>query len=225
MQFNATERTMQGTGASRRLRNAGRVPGIVYGGEGQPQMIEMDHNEMWQAIHKAAFHTSVLDMSLGGKTSQVLLRDVQVHPYRQQILHMDFLRIAADQKITVRVPLKYKGQEESPAVKKHRCVVNIVAKDVEVSCLPAKLPECIEVDLSAIKPGDRITLAGVKLPEGVQPMTHGNSIASVTLVSVAKPKGGGGAAAAAEDAPAADAAPAEEAAAPAAAEGGEAEKK
>ena len=190
MQFNATERTMQGTGASRRLRNAGRVPGIVYGGEGQPQMIEMDHNEMWQAIHKVAFHTSVLDMNLGDKTAQVLLRDVQLHPYRQQILHMDFLRVAADRKITVRVPLKYKGQEESPAVKKYRCVVNIAVTDVEVSCLPAKLPECIEVDLSAIKPGDRITLASVKLPEGVQPVTHGNSAATVTLVSVAKPKGG-----------------------------------
>ena len=222
MQFNATERKMQGTGASRRLRNAGRVPGIVYGGEGQPQMIDMDHNEMWQAIHKAAFHTSVLDMNLDGKPSQVLLRDVQMHPYRQQIVHMDFLRVAAGQKITVRVPVRYKGQEESPAVKKHRCVVNIVAKDVEVSCTPADLPECIEVDLSKLKPGDRITLAAVKLPDGVQPITHGNSIASVTLVSVAKPKGGA-AAVSDEEAPAADAAPAEDAA-PAAAEGGEAEK-
>lgn len=222
MQFNATERKMQGTGASRRLRNAGRVPGIVYGGEGQPQMIDMDHNEMWQAIHKAAFHTSVLDMNLDGKPSQVLLRDVQMHPYRQQIVHMDFLRVAAGQKITVRVPVRYKGQEESPAVKKHRCVVNIVAKAVEVSCTPADLPECIEVDLSKLKPGDRITLAGVKLPDGVQPITHGNSIASVTLVSVAKPKGGGSVAAD-DEAPAADAAPAEEAA-PAAAEGGEAQQ-
>lgn len=221
MQFNATERKTQGTGASRRLRNAGRVPGIVYGGDSQPQMIDMDHNEMWQAIHKAAFHTSVLDMNLDGKTSQVLLRDVQVHPYRQQILHLDFLRVAAGQKITVRVPLKYKGQEESPAVKKHRCVVNIVANDVEVSCQPADLPECIEVDLSKLKPGDRITLAAVKLPDGVQAVTHGRGTAEMTLVSVAKPKGGGGVSE--EDAPAADAAPAEEAA-PAAAEGGEAEK-
>ena len=216
MQFNATERKTQGTGASRRLRNAGRVPGIVYGGEGQPQMIDMDHNEMWQAVHKAAFHTSVLDMNLDGKPSQVLLRDVQMHPYRQQILHLDFLRVAAGQKITVRVPLKYKGQEESPAVKKHRCVVNIVTNAVEVSCLPADLPECIEVDLSKLKPGDRITLAGVKLPDSVQPITHGNSIASVTLVSVAKPKGGA-AVVSEEDAPAEDAAPA-------AAEGGEAQQ-
>ncbi|MBR6975539.1 MAG: 50S ribosomal protein L25/general stress protein Ctc, partial [Ottowia sp.] len=184
MQFNATERKTQGTGASRRLRNAGRVPGIVYGGEGQPQMIDMDHNEMWQAIHKPAFHTSVLDMNLDGKSSQVLLRDVQMHPYRQQIVHMDFLRVAAGQKINLRVPLQYKGQEESPAVKKHRCVVNIVTNAVEVSCLPADLPECIEVDLSKLKPGDRITLADVKLPGNVQAVTHGNSIASVTLVSV-----------------------------------------
>ena len=178
---------------------------------------------MWQAVHKAAFHTSVLDMNLDGKSSQVLLRDVQMHPYRQQILHLDFLRVAAGQKITVRVPLKYKGQEESPAVKKYRCVVNIVAKDVEVSCLPADLPECIEVDLSKLKPGDRITLAGVKLPDSVQPITHGNSIASVTLVSVAKPKGGGSVAADDEAPAAAEAAPAEEAA-PAAAEGGEAQQ-
>ena len=209
---------MQGTGASRRLRAAGRVPGIVYGGEGQPQMIDMDHNEMWQAINKAAFHTSVLDMNLDGKASQVLLRDAQLHPYRQQIVHMDFLRVTAGQKISLRVPLVYKGQEESPAVKKHRCVVNITTNSLEISCMPTDLPECIEVDLSKLKPGDRITLAGVKLPNGVQAVMHGGSAASMTLVSVAKPKGG--AVVTDEEAPAADAAPAEGAAA----EGGEAEK-
>lgn len=220
MQFNATERKTQGTGASRRLRGAGRVPGIVYGGEGQPQMIDMDHNEMWQAVRKAAFHSSILDMNLDGKSNQVLLRDVQMHPYRQQILHLDFLRVSGTQKITVRVPLHYHGQEESVAVKKNRCVLNFVTTELELSCLPADLPARIDVDLSGLKAGDRVTLAAIKLPGGVQAVTHGRSASEVTLVAVAK--GRGGSAAAADDAPAAEGAPAEEAAAPAAAEGGEA---
>ncbi len=219
MQFNAKERSLQGTGASRRLRNAGRVPGIVYGGEGQPQMIEMDHNEMWQAVHKEAFHTSILNMNLDGKPAQVLLRDVQLHPFRQQILHLDFLRVSATQKIHMRVPLHYHGQEESPAVKKKRCTVNIVTNLLEISCLPADVPERIEIDLSNLKPGDSITLADVKLPSGVQAVTHGHSASEMTLVSVAQPKGGSVADETAEgDAPAA------EGTAPAA-ESGEAEKK
>ena len=116
MKFVAFERAKQGTGASRRLRNAGKVPGIVYGGEGEPQLIELDHNALWQAIKKEAFHSTVLDMELAGKTAKVLLRDLQIHPFKQQVLHVDFQRVSAKQKIHMKIPLHYSGEEESNAV-------------------------------------------------------------------------------------------------------------
>lgn len=197
MKFTAFERSKQGTGASRRLRNAGKAPGIVYGGEGAPQMIELDHNALWQALKKEAFHSSVLSMELGGTTSQVLLRDVQIHPYRQQVLHVDFQRVSAKQKITMKVPLHYSGEEESNAVKIDKCLVNHIQTELEISCLPADLPESISVDLSKLEKGSTITLADIALPKGVEPMLRGQSAESLVLVAVVNP-------AAAEE-PAADA--------------------
>lgn len=205
MKFVAFERNTQGTGASRRLRNAGKVPGIVYGGEGAPQLIELDHNALWQAVKKEAFHSSVLDMELAGKVSKVLLRDLQVHPYRQQILHIDFQRVSAKQKITMKVPLHYSGEEESSAVKLDKCLVNHIQTELEVSCLPANLPESIQIDLSKLEKGSTITLADIQLPKGVEAVLHGHNAADVVLVSVTAPAGG---AAADDAADAASAAPA-----------------
>ena len=206
MKFVAFERSKQGTGASRRLRNAGKVPGIVYGGEGEPQLIELDHNALWHAIKKEAFHSSVLDMELGGKTAKVLLRDVQVHPYKQLVLHVDFQRVSAKQKITMKIPLHYSGEEESTAVKTDKCLVNHILTELEVSCLPADLPEAIKVDLSKLEKGSTLTLKDIELPKGVEPMLHGHSAEDTVLVSVVMP--------AAEepeaDAAAGDAAPAAE---------------
>ncbi len=202
MKFVAFERSKQGTGASRRLRNAGKVPGIVYGGEGQPQLIELDHNALWQAIKKEAFHSSVLDMELAGQTSQVLLRDLQIHPFRQQVLHVDFQRVSAKQKITMKIPLHYRGEEESNAVKFDKCLVNHILNELEVSCLPADLPEAIEVDLSKLEKGATVTLKDIALPKGVEPVLHGHGAEETVLVSVVNP--------AAEE-PAADAAAAGEA--------------
>lgn len=187
MQFVAYERAKQGTGASRRLRNAGKAPGIVYGGEGQPQLIELDHNALWQALKKEAFHSSVLTMELAGKESQVLLRDVQVHPYRQQILHVDFLRVSATHKIHMKVPLHYQGEEESPAVKLGKCLINHVQTELEISCLPADLPESITVDLSKLEQGTTLTLKDVPLPKGVEPVLRGHTAEGFVLVSVANP--------------------------------------
>jgi len=110
MKFVAFERAKQGTGASRRLRITGRTPGIVYGGAGEPQLIELDHNALWHALKKEAFHASILDMELGGKSAQVLLRDVQYHPYKQQVLHIDFQRVDANTKMHKKVPLHYSGE-------------------------------------------------------------------------------------------------------------------
>ena len=187
MKFVAFERSKQGTGASRRLRNAGKVPGIVYGGEGEPQLIELDHNALWQAVKKEAFHSSVLDMQLAGRTARVLLRDLQIHPFRQQILHVDFQRVSAKQRITVKVPLHYSGEEESNAVKTDKCLVNHILTELEVNCLPADLPESISVDLSKLEKGATLTLKDIELPKDVEPMLRGHSAEDVVLVSVVNP--------------------------------------
>ena len=187
MKFVAFERTKQGTGASRRLRNAGKVPGIVYGGEGEPQLIELDHNALWQALKKEAFHASVLDMELAGQSSKVLLRDLQVHPFKQQVLHIDFQRVSAKQKIQMKVPLRFTGEEESNAVKTDKALVNHILTELQVSCLPADLPEAIEVDLSKLEKGQTLTLKDIALPKGVEAVLHGHSAEDMVLVSVVMP--------------------------------------
>ena len=160
----AFERSAQGTGASRRLRRAGKTPGIVYG-TGEPQVIELDHNALFHALKKEAFHSTILDMELGGKDGKVLLRDVQMHPYRQQILHIDFQRVDAKTKLHMKVPFHYTKAEESQAVKFDNCVVNHVMSELDISCLPTDLPEYIEVDLSGMKKGMSLHLAEItRLP-------------------------------------------------------------
>jgi large subunit ribosomal protein L25 len=206
MKFVAFERAKQGTGASRRLRNVGKTPGIVYGGEGQPQLIELDHNALWHALKKEAFHSSILDMELNGASGKVLLRDVQYHPYKQQVIHIDFQRVDANTRLHMKVPVHYKNSEESDAVKVDHCLVNPIVNELDISCLPADLPEFIEIDLSGLKKGTVLHLNDVKLPKGVKAVTHGKP--NPVLVSVVTP--------AAEES-AADAAAGAEGAAPAAA--------
>src|SRR4051812_11450478 len=182
MKFVAFERAKQGTGASRRLRNTGRAPGIVYGGDGQPQLIELDHNALFHALKKEAFHSTILDMELGGKDGKVLLRDVQMHPYKPQILHIDFQRVDAKTKLHMKVPFHYTKAEESQAVKFENCVVNHVMSELDISCLPADLPEYIEVDLSGMKKGMSLHLNDITLPKGVAAVTRGKP--NPVLVSV-----------------------------------------
>jgi large subunit ribosomal protein L25 len=212
MKFVAFERAKQGTGASRRLRITGKTPGIVYGGSGAPQMIELDHNALWHAIKKEAFHSTVLDMELNGQTSKVLLRNVQMHPFKQLVLHIDFQRVDANTRLHMKVPLHYSGAEESDAVKVEHCVVNHVISELEVSCLPADLPEFIAVDLRGLKKGASLHVNDIQLPKGVTVVTHGKEnpvLVSVVLVATAEE--------AAPEAAAAAATPTEAAAAPAAA--------
>ena len=215
MKFVAFERAKQGTGASRRLRNVGKTPGIVYGGEGQPQLIELDHNALWHALKKEAFHSSILDMEMNGSTGKVLLRDVQYHPFRQQVQHVDFQRVDANTRLHMKVPVHYKGAEESEAVKLEHCLVNPVVNELDISCLPADLPEFIDIDLSGLKKGMVLHLNDVKLPKGVKAVTHGKP--NPVLVSVVTPASEESAEAAAAEgaAPAAEAkaAPAKTAAA------------
>ena len=188
MNFVAFERAKQGTGASRRLRNSGRAPGIVYGGATEPQTIEIDHNSLWHALKKEAFHASVLEMEVAGKTSKVLVRDVQYHPYKQLVLHIDFQRVSSKQKVHIKVPLHFKGEELSDAVKLEHCLVSHILNEIEVSCLPADLPEFIEVDLSTVTKGQTIHLSNITLPKGVTAVSHGAE--DPVLVTVTPPKGG-----------------------------------
>ena len=168
MKFVAFERALQGTGASRRLRTTGRTPGIVYGGTGAASLIEIDHNALWHAIKKEAFHSSILTMELGGVEHKVLLRDLQMHPYKQQVQHIDFQRVEARTRMTVKVPLHYSGEAESPAVKAENCLVNHVVSELTLSCFPADIPEFIAVDLSGLKKGAPLHVKDITLPKDVK---------------------------------------------------------
>jgi len=206
MKVVATTRSAQGSGASRRLRRSGKVPGIVYGGTATPTAIEIDHNPLYHSLRVEAFHASILDMELDGKAEKVLLRDVQWHAYKPQVMHIDFQRVAADQKIHVKVPLHYVNQELSPAVKLSAAIVSHVMSEIDVVCLPGALPGFIEVDLSGLTAGHPIHVSDVTFPEGVTPVQSKEN----PVLVVATVKGGGDAAEepAAAAAPAAKAAPA-----------------
>jgi large subunit ribosomal protein L25 len=186
MKFVAFERAKQGTGASRRLRITGRTPGIVYGGTADPILIELDHNALWHALKKEAFHASVLQMEYNGTTSEVLLRDVQYHPFKQLVLHIDFQRIDANTKMKKKVPLHYSGEENSPAVKIDQCLINHIATELEISCMPKDLPEFIAVDLSNLTKGHSLHAKDITLPEGVTVVAPGTS--NPVLVAVVATK-------------------------------------
>ena len=185
MNFVAFERAKQGTGASRRLRNSGRTPGIVYGGAAEPQAIELDHNTLWHALKKEAFHASVLEMEVAGAKSKVLLRDVQYHPYKQLVLHVDFQRVDAKTRLHMKVPLHFTNAEESPAVKVDHCTVNHVVTELDVACMPSDLPEFITVDLIELKKGGSLHLKDIKLPKGVTAVTKGSANNPVVVTAIA----------------------------------------
>lgn len=184
MNIVATERAKQGTGASRRLRNSGKTPGIVFGGSAEPLAIELDHNNLWHALKKEAFHSSVLEMDIAGQVSKVVLRDVQFHPYKQLVLHVDFQRVDENTKLHLNVPLHFEGAEKSPAVAQDKCIVTPLVTALPVVCVPSDLPEFITVDLSNLQKGGSFTLKNVKLPKGVQAHIRGtqNNPALVSIV-------------------------------------------
>lgn len=172
IEFNATQRSAQGTGASRRLRRAGRVPGILYGGNEKPQSVEIDHNEIFQLLRKEVFYSSVLTMNLEGKPQLCLLRDVQHHPFRPLVLHVDFQRIDASHEIHQKVPLHFINGDIAPGVKLEGGMVQHIMTDIDVKCLPANLPSFIEVDLKDLTSAVSLHLSQIKLPEGVTVLWH-----------------------------------------------------
>jgi large subunit ribosomal protein L25 len=183
IEVNATSRTMHGTGASRRMRRDGRVPGILYGGKQEPQAIELDHNALYHLLKLEAFHASILNMNLDGKKQQVLLRQLHMHPFKMQVLHVDFQRVAKDKKIYIKVPLHFLNAEIAPGVKVGGGIISHVMTEVEVSCLPADLPEYIEVDLKDLALGHSVHLSELKFPKGTESpaLAKGNDAVVATV--------------------------------------------
>ncbi len=183
-EFTAFARGVEGRGASRRLRRSGRAPGVVYGGTSQPQPIELDHNALLHALKNEAFHSSILTMKLGSESQQVLLRDVQMHPFRKQVLHVDFQRVDANRRIHMKVPLHFANGENSPAVKLSGAIISHVMTELDVSCLPKDLPGFIEIDLSELALNQSIHLTDLKLPAGVTAVTRGgmNPVVATAII-------------------------------------------
>ncbi len=180
----AEPRSVQGTGASRRLRRESKVPGIVYGAGKEATPILLDHKDLWFKLKTEAFHASILDMEIGAEKSQVLLRDYQMHPFRPLILHADFQRVAADRKIHMKVPLHFVNQEISPGVKLAGGLVEHVMKELEISCLPKDLPEFIEVDLGNLQAGHSMHVSSLKLPSGVEALVNKGEDPTVATVII-----------------------------------------
>ncbi|MFZ5504851.1 MAG: 50S ribosomal protein L25/general stress protein Ctc [Pseudomonadota bacterium] len=181
IEMNVKKRDAQGTGASRRLRRADQVPAIIYGGDKPATPITLDHNEIFHALRKEAFHASVLTLNVEGTKETVLLRDTQMHAYKLQVLHVDFQRVDATHKLHTKVPFHFVNADAAPGVKLQGGIVSHVMNEIDVQCLPSQLPEFIEVDLSGLSVGQSIHVSQIKLPAGVEALTHGADPVIVTL--------------------------------------------
>ncbi|MGA9666182.1 MAG: 50S ribosomal protein L25/general stress protein Ctc [Gallionella sp.] len=188
IEINATNRKAQGTGASRRLRNTGRVPGVLYGA-GAVNLIELDHNELYYKLRAEAFHASILTLNLEGKKESVLLRDFVMHPFRQQVQHIDFQRVDASKKMHIKVPLHFLNEDTAPGVKEGGGKISHVMTDLDITCLPKDLPAYIEVDLGKLELGHSVHVADLKLPNGVDIAAHGTHAAEAVVATVQVPRG------------------------------------
>ncbi len=184
IEITARKRAAQGTGASRRLRNVGKVPGILYGGDQGPVNIELDHKDLFINLRNERFHASILTLDLAGTKQQVLLRAVNMHPFKLQVQHVDFQRVVKDKKIRMKVPLHFVNAEKSPGVKEQGGVVSHVLNELDVLCLPDDLPEYIEVDLGNLAVGHSIHVRDLALPRGVELALHKNENPVVATVIV-----------------------------------------
>jgi large subunit ribosomal protein L25 len=188
IEINAVKRDLKGTGASRRLRHAGTVPGVVYGGGKEAIPLEINYKELFLQFRHEAFHASVLTLLIGGKKESVLLRDFQMHPVRNTIQHIDFQRVSATEKIHVKLPFHFINGDTAPGVKLGGGIVAHVMTEADVSCLAKDLPEFIEVDLAGLELGDSVHLSQIKLPKGVEfvQLAHDNDAA---VAAIAKTRG------------------------------------
>jgi len=188
IEITATIRKAQGTGASRRLRNTGRVPGVVYG-VGDVNLIELDHNDLYYKLRNEAFHASILSLNLEGKKEQVLLRDFVMHPFRQQVQHIDFQRVDAKKKMHIKVPLHFLNEDVAPGVKTGGGKISHVIHELDIACLPKDLPAFIEVDLGKLELGHSVHVADLVLPKGVEVAAHGTHTAEAVVATVQVPRG------------------------------------
>jgi len=172
IEINARKREAQGTGASRRLRRSGLVPGIVYGGSKDAVRIELNHKELHQHLSNEAFHASILTLKLEAGSEDVLLRAFNMHPWKGHVQHIDFQRVSKDKKIHMKVPLHFVNAERSPGVKEQGGVPNHVINELDITCLPDDLPGFIEVDMGHLGIGHSIHVTDLKLPKGVEPVLH-----------------------------------------------------
>lgn len=182
MKIKAVARKEQGTSASRRLRRAGNVPGIIYG-DGPAMAITLDHNNLWHTMRQEGAHSSIIELDIDGKKSNVITRDIQYHPYKPFITHIDFQRINMKKTLVMRVPLVHINAEESPAVKVDGQIINQIVHEIEVECLPTNLPEHIVVDLAKLEANSTITLSQLVLPKGVSVVHHGSDEEDPTLIA------------------------------------------
>jgi large subunit ribosomal protein L25 len=168
IEISAMSRALQGTGASRRLRITGKVPGIIYGGDQPAKNVEFDHNGLFHQLKQESFHASILSMNVDGQKERVLLRDVQMHPWKQLVLHVDFQRVSANKQIHMKVPLHFINADIAPGVKTGGGIVSHVMNEIDITCLPDNLPEFIEVDLQNLEIGAAVHLSDIKIPQGVE---------------------------------------------------------
>ena len=219
-EVSAESRSEQGTGASRRLRKAGKVPGILYGADKEPVMIAFEHNHIKRHLENEAFHSSILTIKVNAETDQAILRDYQMHPYKPQVAHVDLQRVSATEKIHMRVPLHFTGADVAPGVKLQGGIVSHIVNEVDITCLPKDLPEFLSIDLPQLSIGQSVHLSDIKMPEGVTitSLAHGGDNLAVAAVVAIKEEVEAAPVVAAEVATAegAAAAPAAGAAAPAA---------
>jgi len=184
IEISASKRTLQGKGASRRLRGSGKVPGIIYGGDNPAQAVELDHNNLYHKLKLEAFHASILSLDLDGKKEQVLLRDLQMHPFKLQVLHIDFQRVDPNKKVHMKVPLHFINADIAPGVKVSGGIVSHILTELDISCLPKDLPEFISVDLSNLTSISSLHLSDLSLPQGVEipALIRGENLPVATII-------------------------------------------
>ena len=158
-----------GKGASRRLRHQGKIPAVIYGGKTSPATLTLEHAPLMHAASQESFYSSILEIRVAdGRSQKVIVRDVHHHPFKAQIMHLDFMRVSAEEILRMSVPIHYTGEDESAAGRTSGLIIQHLVTEVEIAALPANIPEFLEVDLSGLDSGDVVFLSDIKLPEGVE---------------------------------------------------------
>ncbi len=187
-QLNAARREVRGSGANKRLRRSGKVPGVLYGAGKGDVALTIDHDELRHSLDVEAFHSAIINVKVDGAAEQAILRAVQMHPFRPQILHVDFQRVSATQKLHIKVPVHFVGEDVAPGVKLAGGILSHLMNEVDISCLPKDLPEYLELDVSQLELNQSLHLSDIKVPEGVEitAMAHGGEDLAVASIAPAR---------------------------------------